>query len=529
MPMVLQWLLLGALFAGVAADAPPAAAPVLDADYEVACMLLGSVAFVMSLFYLLNHRDKEIKQYSWNVISTSICIFTGVHIGTAWNGMLSYLILGAAPTPFKTLLVYCSTSFGWYVALQLVLMWVSGAIGPKPSNVEKMVLNMKCWAVLIGITLGGSNLGLWGFIQQQVPKTLLCTALVVPLAWVIIMGLYLIGDHIRETWSKSDGEKDVYEEYWDKFAEITENGAACMAIAHLIVQVIRFSITGSLPLAGGQVAPGQHPTAHQAMCLLASAVGFAVLMVMISLFMSKRWGRTKMWMHMVSGNCISFCILYAMTWLIMARIGAEGVMGTMLLALTVTFVSIGQIFVLDYLADMDCTGEAADKEIQAFVQPLSLLIGFAWKGAFAASLTQVAGKQQVLPVPVMTLIVAVLIGVVVVPAWRWFILPVVMEGELAHARKQDSHLLDIMDRAEEAEKPIEKRVHPEPEAGALRQPLLTLDRTDMEKGGGVTYANLAKLSVRNEELEKRNRRLESELAMLAKELRNFTSVLRGSA
>lgn len=41
-------------------------------------MLLGSVAFVMLLFYVVNWPDDDIRLYAWTIISTTLSIFTAV-------------------------------------------------------------------------------------------------------------------------------------------------------------------------------------------------------------------------------------------------------------------------------------------------------------------------------------------------------------------------------------------------------------------------------------------------------------------
>ena len=46
----------------------------------VAGMLLGSLTFVMTMFYLVNHPDQDMKRYTWNVIFNTISIFIAVLI-----------------------------------------------------------------------------------------------------------------------------------------------------------------------------------------------------------------------------------------------------------------------------------------------------------------------------------------------------------------------------------------------------------------------------------------------------------------
>merc|ERR1719382_632796 len=104
----------------------------------------------------------------------------------------------------------------------------------------------------------------------------------------------------------------------------------------------------------------------------------------------------------------------------------------MLQALLVTLFAFILIFILDKIADLPCTGEAADREVKAFVGPLSLLIGFAWKQSFVSAVTTIMAR------PLQTLSMAVVLALVVVPAWRWYILPVVMEEEVKRQERRQA-------------------------------------------------------------------------------------------
>ena len=62
----------------------------MDTSLALSVMLIGSVAFILTLFYLLNAKDKDVKRFSWGVLNGSICIFMGVRLGTAYNANWNY-------------------------------------------------------------------------------------------------------------------------------------------------------------------------------------------------------------------------------------------------------------------------------------------------------------------------------------------------------------------------------------------------------------------------------------------------------
>ncbi|CAE7914137.1 unnamed protein product, partial [Symbiodinium necroappetens] len=58
---------------------------------------------------------------------------------------------------------------------------------------------------------------------------------------------------------------------------------------------------------------------------------------------------------------------------------------SLVVALGVTWCAFIALLLLDYLADLECTGERFDRALRQMVAPISVFIGFGWKGAFAAA------------------------------------------------------------------------------------------------------------------------------------------------
>merc|ERR1719311_1750436 len=84
---------------------------------------MGTVTFVMGLFYLVNNKDSDIKRYSWNVIGMTISIFSAVLIFQALQSPLENLIL-ANQTLEVRLVAKFVVFIVWFLCSQIVVLTV---------------------------------------------------------------------------------------------------------------------------------------------------------------------------------------------------------------------------------------------------------------------------------------------------------------------------------------------------------------------------------------------------------------------
>jgi hypothetical protein len=89
-------------------------------------MLLGSVAFVIGLFYLVNWPDDDIRRYSWEIISKTISIFTAVMMFQAINKPLLEWIKHM--NPWFQCCIHYTHCLVYLVLMQLTIGIISGAL-----------------------------------------------------------------------------------------------------------------------------------------------------------------------------------------------------------------------------------------------------------------------------------------------------------------------------------------------------------------------------------------------------------------
>merc|ERR1740123_1767109 len=112
------------------------------------------------------------------------------------------------------------------------------------------------------------------------------------------------------------------------------------------------------------------------------------------------------------------------------------------LSLFVTVVALAMIFVLDMIADLDVTGDAIDLAVRAVIKAIAVLIGFSWEKAFDFAVEDVAKELSFLDHSITKLLLAVLLALTVVPAWRWYILPTILELEELEKWEQEKKRLE---------------------------------------------------------------------------------------
>jgi len=237
---------------------------------SMAATLIGSISFVMSLYYFINYDDADIKQMTWQTISGTISIFCAVLGFASINDLVeAYIvtpIFGEGDATMGALLVDILHMLFWFVVMQLALAKLSGAIDTNAVQDAREELrktnekefdkiyfqkreNMACYAVLLAHVTGFASINAFGTVQAIFFSASPFLAFMTPLSAVVIMlAVQHLTDVIRESIAVGDdGKKDEFEDLWDEQCEDAENDVMGLAVSFTFVSALRFAITGCLP------------------------------------------------------------------------------------------------------------------------------------------------------------------------------------------------------------------------------------------------------------------------------------------
>jgi len=251
----------------------------------VAWMLIGGFGFMMALFYLVNHSDKEIRMYSWEVISSTVNIFCAVLIFSACNSLVEYYAFHglhhaeAIESPYAIAVDFLQM-FSWIAAMLFVLWLVARRArqrchaGEGPEKHADHHLDVKCWAMLFAHTAGFAAINAFGDLQQNVffSQGPAHAFLIVPLTTLVLASIFklvsIVGDGLRRRRLLALGHR--FYEIWMEETEEAENDMTALAVSFLTCQALRFYTGGHLP-----DPEGEEPPKTRAAALLFCSLAFA--------------------------------------------------------------------------------------------------------------------------------------------------------------------------------------------------------------------------------------------------------------
>lgn len=464
------------------------------AAVATAATLMGSIAFQMSLFYLMNHNDADMRRYTYMVIVNTVSIFCAVLLFQSFNDVVKVYSVGC--DEYTLVGVHMCHMLVWFLILQVVLAIVSGAIDEKlpwkkqPFNLDTATCNLKTYGIVIAHMAGFASINAWGEMQQ-LPffKMNPATALLVPLMSACLQaGLQVVSHKFRIWVAKGDDASwDEMETMWNTAAFLAENDVMALSVSFLTVQSLRFAVGGYLPNPEGeekQEVGGKpvfnHHTSLQIMVMLIVGVALIIGAVIVKrkLILEEEekeekekekeehehgdhehghgygheehelantdqdgvkldmpapqhltWETTmeRMWDILLDifGMGFAWATYYASNWWIAMYV--ENIMLVKLAsALVGSFAGFFAIYCLDKLADASWTDDHVDANIIKMIEFIGLLIGFAWEQTFDVATEDIASTVPGEMDHFVKLGISLFCALIIVPAWRWWILPMLL-------------------------------------------------------------------------------------------------------
>jgi len=239
--------------------------------------------------------------------------------------------------------------------------------------------------------------------------------------------------------SRGTLKRDHREMLWEHECHESETQIASLSASFLLVQALRFHVSGVMPDKNG-IEKNELWTNHKlehVLKLYAWGLGSAAISVVLGLIVHKKCSDSetstlRCCLHVIqstTGMVFAWCIIWATRWEalrlpelreVQLQPGSMAMPYQILLAMTVSVLSILLIFIFDVIEDICGPHGVMGGLTQSVISTLSLLVGFAWQRCFQEAVKSVAVLS---PRPyLMELVVSLIVVILVVPAWQRYIL-----------------------------------------------------------------------------------------------------------
>ncbi|CAK9114006.1 unnamed protein product [Durusdinium trenchii] len=452
-------------------------------DVGIACMLLGSVAFVMLLFYVVNWRDDDIRLYAWTIISTTLSIFTAVLAFSGVRVLCEMWMPEEISSHFECARGYalfivcfamlqleaklasgaycdccCPTDLSeetWVVADAIradhgyevdesqvrtktghrSIAWIEGVevfVEKRKLNLETTTMNLSAWTQLLAHFCGFAAIEAGGALQHmdwfvEGPTTAFIAVIINQVSVGI---LFRLMDLFR-LYTITD-ETDERVVLLNEEIKEAENDIVSLASSFLMVQVFRYGFTGHMPNSEGHQEP-YIPVGSTALFLL-FIVGCISLVVSVLMSCIPELPALGQWLlekfQNIMGMIFAWCTLWSVGGFVRETEAFEKILHTELYpnerhlvsALVLSICSLMVIRLLDFIQDM---GASSPRILQSMINVFSVLIGLSWEMCFESGLTELA--EETSDPERMKLIFTAGAIAIVVPAWRLYVVKRVVD------------------------------------------------------------------------------------------------------
>lgn len=123
----------------------------------------------------------------------------------------------------------------------------------------------------MGHATGFAAVNMWSILQQAVYRNFWCCLTIPVVSFFGISLIYQLTERVRHYKTMADGEEDEFEALWGERVAETEDEVIALTVSFLLVQVLRFCISGHLPDETGEDKM-RHSNVSALLLLLAGVV-----------------------------------------------------------------------------------------------------------------------------------------------------------------------------------------------------------------------------------------------------------------
>lgn len=396
-----------------------------DVSRAVAGLLIATVGFIAAIFYLVNHSDNNIRQYTWDLMSDTMSIFCAVLWYQGVDALFDEKFEEEDDQGLR-IVIELLHFLVWYIGVQAIAisMCESKSCGRN---------SFKASCVLGAHLCGFAAKGMFNTLMQTKTFSDNCGVAIVSVIicivsfFIICMTAYavrrlVIYPKMRESQAEMCKEEIIE----------VENDMISLCVGFLISQVIRFAIHGKLPTE--ELDEKDNHKQWEAFLLLFFAFLFGIFsFAFVALILKiEPEGHLERFLDLCKTTVVfvmAWCLLFWGQWEIMdAHFTEHLVLARIVLAASLSVGLFVLIFILDFIADR-AKLKAMKRGVRLLISGFGLSIAFAWEGSFDFAVESVAGSEEGISESSFKLLLALGLVIVVAPAWAWYVLPKTSEYE----------------------------------------------------------------------------------------------------
>jgi hypothetical protein len=389
------------------AAAPTVSSEVLDANTTTSVTLLGTVGFIMVIFYMVNSPIQLIAANAWRMMSSTVSIFCAVltygAASRAINATFGLVVVDGPPT--TTLIISSAVQLlVWWIFVTMILFFAKGSL-----------LHLKGYGTIGGHIMGFAAIHVCGQVatMRYFTGSPSMTLIVIGIYFVAIPLVFLPTILLRHMIAASTDTAVV--SAWHDQSKDTAVDFVCMGGSFLFSMWIRFLILGHVPSIEAEST--SHSTHH---ALVLAGVGGGLLVFGALLIKLHHWSNLDGlfdFLSTMTSLTAAFCLIFSAHWYVFAPLHGNSMIARTGIALVCSLVAVA--FVLLGALLIGCL-HCDPRPLRGAFSGLSLAVGLSWEKVFDASLEGLGGLGASTTDITMSMVVLVL---VVFPAWMVYMLP----------------------------------------------------------------------------------------------------------